>query len=322
MNEQRPFSNDEWDEFDIMLRDANIIFDNVYRELTILRFLWSIEVMDFTNLVARYIPRYLNDHVFHLEAYNTVASHAGYITHQVRKEAAAFEEWKREVEQDEASEVSKQQPSCLWNRILLEITYHARDILGRNNCPDPFSFEGIMRILDHSHARHCDIFQSGFFQGIDEFDDNDDLCVAETLVEDVWTIVVRYENYYKASEKVQDLAMVVMNAIGKRYCRLNVSVSGKLRAVWKRDGTENGIRVDADDQQDDPMRNGVPLVELVNGELVRKDPEPDTFDDVQWDVDVGIVRDVAVLDWEGSRPLPPPYEAGPPSYEDISNVPP
>ncbi|KAH7175503.1 hypothetical protein EDB81DRAFT_7705 [Dactylonectria macrodidyma] len=304
----------------LAIRDATELFHRVCRENSMHFMMKELVELDLDNLQARYVPGSALNQRLCRQIPSPFAVHASYICEQVRLEAAAFGRWKDEIEHGEASAMCLEQPPRLWNNMLADVTRHARDI-HYFDFPERFSFESILRILENTHLLRLDAEQPGSFPYVTEFDQFHELDIAETLVEDLWTLEVRYR-VLKDSYDLKDIRRSIHQAIEERYCRVQLTASGRLCGFWKDDGSENGKQTMVVDKGQSHERNGVPWVKVVNGRVVTRNPEPQDSTDARWDVDIGRVRGVVVLIWDNIDAPPPPYKDQLPSYEEVVDQPP
>ncbi|KAH7019156.1 hypothetical protein EDB80DRAFT_676160 [Ilyonectria destructans] len=312
-----------------ILKDAHMLLDEINREIYVFYFTKALMKMDLTNILARYLPPCLADDDFCLESYNRVAPHALHIYEQVHLEAKAFQEWQYKIQHGNSPDVSKYQPCRLWNKILVDVVIHARDVYGSEGFPDPLSLESIMRILGDAHTRHVNVLIPDQFIGIERFYEFNDMQLAATLAEDLWTLECRYNEYdYRGTEyDIEDLKGIVSEVIGKKFSHFKVSISGKMLAAWKKDDNDHDIQIEHEDKDDDDdedlfadiiVGTGVPRVEVMNGHLIMLEKDVAAFEDMQWDVDVGFVRGQAIIGWEEEIRRQPHQDGDEPPLYDVS----
>lgn len=327
--------DDELEQLAEILKHAHTLFDEINREIYLFYFTNAIMKMDLTNILARYLPPCLADDDFCLESYNRVAPHALHIYEQVHLEAKAFQEWQYKIQYGNSPDVSQDQPCRLWNDILVDVVIHARDIYGSEDFPDPLSLESIIRILGDAHTRHANVLIPDQFIGIERFHELNDMQLAATLAEDLWTLECRYKElgHLGAEYDIEDLKAIISEVIGKNFSHFKVSISGKMLAAWKKDDNNHDIRIEynyRDDDDDDDLfadvtvGTGVPRVEVLNGHLIMLENDASTFEDKQWDVDVGFVRGQAIVEWEEEIRRQPHQDGDePPLYsESFNDIPP
>ncbi|KAH7157491.1 hypothetical protein B0J13DRAFT_171168 [Dactylonectria estremocensis] len=304
----------------LVVRDATTLFHQVDREESLHIMINSLMELDCTNLVARHMPmRYRHPRCRH-EITSPFAMHASYICDQVELEAAAFKRWKNKVEHGDASAMSLEQPPRLWNNLLIDVVRHARDIQYFDSL-EPFSFESILHILEDANLLRHNWERPGTFPPAFQLDQLHELAAADTLLEDLWAVEVRYK-IFQWSFPFNVLIRHVHEALEERYCRIQMTNSGKTCSVWMDDGSENGSRVTVIDGRESFERNGVPWVEVVNGKVVNRNAEPEDSIDARWDVDIGRVRDRVILLWDDIEAPPPKYEDRLAPYEDVVDQPP
>ncbi|KAK7422327.1 hypothetical protein QQZ08_009549 [Neonectria magnoliae] len=300
---------------------ANHLWALVQREKSYLRFERNLQKIDVTSLMARYHPGLDQDADFYHNSKVSLSPYLGHIYSEVRKETAAYENWKHQVNHGDPSKVSQTQPSRIWNQALAGVVHHSRDILACPNFPDPLPFESIMRILEQGDSWYRNLTCPGTFVTAERFETLDEDHVASILAQDLWSMEIRYKCLWRdGGAEIEYLRNCIKSGMEFFYHRAIVSVSGKMRTIWVKDGTATGKRIDNNDSVVGFMRFGVPAAEIVDGKVKEKSQKYTIFERNQAEVEVCLVRDVFVVLWDVAEEIPPHYEDVPPTYASINNT--
>ncbi|KPM38772.1 hypothetical protein AK830_g7794 [Neonectria ditissima] len=301
---------------------ASQLWVAVKREEAYIRFESNLQKIELASLMARYNFDLYKDRDFFRQSTVSLSPYLGHIYSEVRKETATYEIWKHQVNHGDPSRVSQVPPSRVWNQALAAVVYHARDTLACEDCPDPLPFESIMRILEHGESWHLNFASPGTFISADMFENLDDDQAAAILVQDLWTVEIRYKFLWIYGWSEIDLMRVLINAhMEHSYHRALVSASGKMLAAWVKDGTPRGRRIDNDSPVVGFMQFGVPEARIVDGKVEEVSQVYTDFDNTRSHVEVSRVRNEYVVMWdEDAEELPPNYGARPPTYQATNSA--